>query len=92
MALLASIAPSRVLVLHNALSDADLADEAELAEVADDLAIEVAAALAAAAATAAANAAAVQGGEAAGASVCVCTSAQRLRKGDSGPWRRVAAG
>ena len=41
MTLLASIAPTRVLVLLNAVSDADLHSEAELEDITADLAIEV---------------------------------------------------
>ena len=42
---LACIAPTRVLVVLNALSDADLHSEVELADIIADIAIEVAAAL-----------------------------------------------
>jgi hypothetical protein len=41
MSLLASVTPSRVLCLLNALSDADVRSEAELADITADIAIEV---------------------------------------------------
>ena len=45
MTMLACIAPTRILVLLNALTDKDVRAEAELADISDDIAIEVAAAI-----------------------------------------------